>query len=356
MENPEILEKKYLQEKEKFKIDIQAWNNNQQILSNDFNRKMQEMLSLKKDFYIKQDIKSKKYDINSNSFEEDIQKRDALIINLDKLKYIYESKLQQMKNMKNNLQKEKLIFESQANELKNKIKKERSDIDKIQIEIDKENDEIKYKNTELTKKEKIIKEKDEELINLQNLIEEKNNKNIKNEKDLQKAEYKKNFYYKEILDKDEEIKKMEDKVNKEIKLLEDDKEEIFKIKNDIEEINQEINLRMNCLNDMNNKNFINTFDNISNQIYMQQKKDEINSEFFGTYNKKEDNINGMNKFDKYKTNSFNSELFLLKLKNRIDINRIKINGKYDTINRKFDHEKEQEFLMKSFESLNKIKK
>ena len=91
---------------------------------------------------------------------------------------------------------------------------------------------------------------------------------------------------------------------------------------------------------------------------MTEKKEEINSEFLNKNNKIDLNENNKEKeqFDKFKKSSFNSELYLLQLKNRIDTNRIKINGKYDASNKKFDHEKEQQYLMKSFESLNKLKK
>ena len=356
MENSDILKKKYLQEKELFKIDVQAWHKYQQERSDELNRKMQEILSIKNELNLEKDISSSKREIDSDSSREEIQKRDELIIEIDKLKYKYDSKFQQMKQLKNNLQKEKLIFESHLNDLRDKIKKDRNDKDKIQKEMDKKSNEIFNKNNELNKKEKILKEQNDYVTHMQDIIKEKNNKNIKDEKFLEIAEHKKNISYQEILGKEEELKSIEDKIKNEIKSLEDDKEEIFKNKNEIEQLNREIKLRMQCLNDINNNNFIKEFNNLTNEIHMKDKKDEINSEFSRTYNIKEKNINEKDKFDKFKTNSFNSELYLIKLKNRIYINRIKIDGKYDTTNRKFDHEKEQEFLIKSYESLNKVKK
>ena len=174
---------------------------------------------------------------------------------------------------------------------------------------------------------------------------------------MENAEYKKNTFHNDLLDKKFELDNLENRLNQEIKNLEDDKLEIFNNKNEIEQLNREINLRMKCLNDLNDNNFINQFNNIKNDIYMKEKKEEIDSKFLDKNNYKEkNNINEIYKFDKFKKKSFNSELYLLQVKNRIDTNRIKLNGNYNLNNKKFDHEKEQQFLMKSYESLNKIKK
>ena len=212
---------------------------------------------------------------------------------------------------------------------------------------------------ELDKKEKILYEQNDNCKNLENLIKEKNNKNLKDEKDLELAEYKKNIFYNELLDKNEEIENEKNKLNQQINDLENEKIEIFNNKNDIEQINREINLRMRCINDLNENNVVNEFNNITNKITMKEKKEEIDSEYLNKVNNKEMNINGGDKYDnfnKFKTNSFNIELYLLKLKNRMDANKIKLGNKYDITNKKFNIEKEKEFLMKSYENLNKIKK
>ena len=47
MENLEILQEKFNQEKEKFKLDMQAWNKFQEELSNELNEKMREIFALK---------------------------------------------------------------------------------------------------------------------------------------------------------------------------------------------------------------------------------------------------------------------------------------------------------------------
>ena len=349
MENLEQ-EKEFIQEKNKFKIDIEAWNRVEANLSDELNQKIKEVISLRNNFNINENLSSK-LDMNSELLKEEIEKRNDLKLEMDKLKYKYDSKLQQMKNLKNNLQNEKMNFESKTNDLRLKIKNERNNIEKIQIEIDKKNNEIKNKNMELNKKEKILRDESDKYNHIQNLIKEKNNKNLKNEKDLEIAEYRKNIFYNEIIDKNNEIEEIKDILNKEIKDLENDKLEILNNKNDIEQINREINLRMKCVNDLNDNNFINKFHDIINEMYIKEKKEEIN-------NKKDlnDNVKEKEKFDKFKRSSFNSELYLLQLKNRIDTNRIKLNGKYDTTNKKFDKEKEQEYLIKSFESLNKFKK
>ena len=357
MENSDILEKKFTKETNEFKIDIEGWNRIQADLSNELNEKMKEIISLKNNINISDNLSSQLDNNETDSLNKEFQKRNELQIELDKLKYTYESKLQQIKTMKYKLYKEKLMFETQANDLRLKINKERNDVEKMQMDIEKKHDEMINKNMELNKKERILKEENDKCVDFQNLIKEKNNKNLKDEKDLENSEYKKNIFHNELLDKKFELENLENRLNQEIKNLEDDKLEIFNNKNDIEQLNREINLRMRRLNDLNDNNFINEFNNIKNDIYMKEKKEEIDSKFLDKNNYKDkNNIKKINQFNKFKKKSFNSELYLLQVKNRIDANRIKLNGNYDLNNKKFDFEKEQQFLMKSYENLNKIKK
>ena len=199
---------------------------------------------------------------------------------------------------------------------------------------------------------------------MKNIIKEKNNKNIKTEKDLEFAEYKKNIFHNELLEKNSEIENQKDFLEQKIKSLEDDKEEIFNYKNDIEELNRDINLRMKYINDLNNNNVSNEFNFIMSKISMQEKLGQIDSVFLNKNNKtdmRDININEKEKekndsFNSFKKRSFNSELYLLQVRNKIDINKIKLSNKYNIINEKFNQEKEQEYLLKSYESLNKIKK
>ena len=178
MENLEILQEKFNKEKEKFKLDMQAWNKFQEELSNELNEKMREIFALKNILNI-EDNASDDNDSKVESLKDNKQQCDKLNIEIDKLKYNYETKLQQMKNLKNNLQKEKLEFDSYSNDLRSKINKERNDIEKIQREIDRKNDEIRKKNMELDKKEKNLYEQNDNCKNLENLIKEKNNKKFK---------------------------------------------------------------------------------------------------------------------------------------------------------------------------------
>ena len=119
---------------------------------------------------------------------------------------------------------------------------------------------------------------------------------------------------------------------------------------------------MKCINDLIDNNAINDFNITMNKILMQEKIEQVDSVLLNKNNKKDVkdiNINGkeqIDTFNKFKKKSFNSELYLLKVKNKIDINKIKLSNKYNTINEKFNQEKEQEYLLKSYESLNKIKK
>ena len=362
MENLDIQKLKLKEEKEKFNSEVEHWNQMQKDYSNEIKQKIQEILSLqnKKDniqressFGISQNLKS---------VEDEIKESNDLKLEIDKLKYKYDSKFQQLKNLKNNLLKEKLNFEQKSNDIRSKIKKERNDIEKIQKEINKKNDEIVRKNLDLDKKEKLLLEQNEKCNRMKYLIKEKYNKNLKDEKDLEFAEYKKNIFHNELLDRNNEIENQKDFLDQKIKSLEEDKEEIFNIKNDIEELNREINLRMKCINDLNDNNAINDFNITMNKILMQEKIEQVDSVLLNKNNKKDVkdiNINGkeqIDTFNKFKKKSFNSELYLLKVKNKIDINKIKLSDKYNTINEKFNHEKEQEYLLKSYESLNKIKK
>ena len=95
---------------------------------------------------------------------------------------------------------------------------------------------------------------------------------------MELAEYKKNIFYNELLDKNEEIENEKNKLNQQINDLENEKIEIFNNKNDIEQINREINLRMKCINDLNENNVVNEFNNITNKITMKEKKEETEEE------------------------------------------------------------------------------
>ena len=361
MENLDIQKLKLKEEREKFNQEVQQWNQMQKNYSSRLNQKIQEILLLQNN---KDNIQQKSsFGISQNlkSVEDEIKESNELKLEIDKLKYKYDSKFHQLKNLKNNLLKEKLNFEQKSNDIRSKIKKERNDLEKLQSEINKKNDEIMKKNLDLDKKEKVLKEQNEKCNRMKNIIKEKNNKNIKDEKDLEFAEYKKNIFHNELLDKNSEIENIKDFLDQKIQSLEEDKEEIFNYKNDIEELNREINLRMKCINDLNDNNAINEFNNTMNKIFMQEKIEQVDSVFLSKNNKTDMkvNINGkeqIDTFNKFKKKSFNSELYLLKVKNKIDINKIKLSNKYNTINEKFNQEKEQEYLLKSYESLNKIKK
>ena len=362
MENLDIQKLKLKEEREKFNQEVQQWNQMQKNYSSRLNQKIQEILLLQNNKDNIQQKSSFRISQNLKSVEDEIKESNELKLEIDKLKYKYDSKFHQLKNLKNNLLKEKLNFEQKSNDIRSKIKKERNDLEKMQSEINKKNDEIIKKNLDLDKKEKVLKEQNEKCNRMKNIIKEKNNKNIKDEKDLEFAEYKKNIFHNELLDKNSEIESIKDLLEKKIKSLEEDKEEIFNYQNDIEELNREINLRMKCINDLNDNNAINEFNNTMNKIFMQEKIEQVDSVFLNKNNKidmQDININGKEKidtFNKFKKNSFNSELYLLKVKNKIDINKIKLSNKYNTINEKFNQEKEQEYLLKSYESLNKIKK
>ena len=355
MDDFDFKKEKYIEERKNFKSTVEVWNNRQMEHSKNLKERWRE-LKTKLNNKIKS---SSELSNNSQSSIADLKKINEIRLDIDKMKYIYESKLQQLKVLKSNLAKEKLNFEQKINDIRSKIKKERNDIDTIRIEQDRKNDDIQKKNFELNKKEKILKEQNDEYANLQNLIKEKHNKNLKDEKDLEKAEYKANIFQNEIFDKNSDFENQKNFLKQEIKNLEDSKLELFNNKNDIEQIKKEINLRMRCINDLNENNIINEFNYITNNIIMKEKKEEIDSDFLNNINNKDIIYNRKdkyNKFNKFTTNSFNSELYLLKLKNRIDINKIKLNNKYDPSKIKFNHEKEQEYLLKSYESLNKIKK
>jgi len=362
MENLDIQKLKLKEEREKFNQEVQQWNQMQKNYSSRLNKKIQEILLLQNNKDNIQQKSSFRISQNLKSVEDEIKESNELKLEIDKLKYKYDSKFQQLKNLKNNLLKDKLNFEQKSNEIRSKIKKERNDLEKMQSEINKKNDEIIKKNLDLDKKEKVLKEQNEKCNRMKNIIKEKNNKNIKDEKDLELAEYKKNIFHNELLDKNSEIENIKDFLDKKIQSLEEDKEEIFNYQNDIEELNREINLRMKCINDLNDNNAINEFNNTMNKIFMQEKIEQVDSVFLNKNNKidmQDININGkeqIDTFNKFKKKSFNSELYLLKVKNKIDINKIKLSNKYNTINEKFNQEKEQEYLLKSYESLNKIKK
>ena len=356
MENIELQKQKIKNERIKFNTEVEEWNKYQIKYSNELRQKMNDILSNQND---KNDIIKNSLNKNFTSLKEKIEKGNEIKLEIDNLKYKYDSKLHQLKNLKNNLQKEKLIFEKKMNELRSKIKNERNDMEIMQNEINKKKDDIEKKNFDLDKKEKILLEQKDKNNRIKNFIKEKNNKNLKNEQDLDFAEYKKNMFHNELVQKNNEFENQKDLLEQKIKSLEEDKNEIFNIKNDIEELNKEINLRIRCINDLNANNVINEFNQTMNKLSMQEKKEEIDSLFQNINNNKEIMNNGREQndgFNSFKKKSFNSELYLLKIKNKIDLNKINYSHKYNIINEKFNQEKEQEYLMKSYESLNKLKK
>ena len=347
MENEDNLKAQFLKEKHQFELEKIAWNRIQIERSNEMKTKLEKLLKIQNNLNSFENFPSNKFN------NKDEEKSNNLKLEIDKLKYEYKTKLSELEKLKNNLIKEKSNFENYAYNIKNEIKNKQNIIEKENSNIIKKDNELEERIINLNRKENDLKNKKEELEKLKNFILNLNEKNLKDEKDLEKAEFKKNIFYNSLLEEENNIENEKKKINEEIDNIERDKIQIINDKKEIEEIKKDINLRMKCMDELCSKNIIQDFDS----FYINYKKDDDNKNQSlngGDLDRSKSSFNPYDKFDKYKINNYNSELYLLKIKNRIDLNKIKLYDKYE--NKKFDLAKEQKYLEKSYESLKKIKK
>ena len=356
MENQEIFQMdQLLKEKEEFEQEKIAWNKIHIQKANDLKKKLDDLLKIQSNLNTYNNIPSY-LDNSLNKKDEDTCSK--LKLEIDKLKFDYDSKLNTYEVLKKNFKREKDDFEITTKNIMNDIKAQQIIIEKRNIELMKKESEIEQRNNDFIKKENELNDKYEDYKKIKDFVREQNIKNLKDEKDLENAEYKKNVIYNKLLDEDNQIQDEKNIIDEEINKITNTKNDIINEKQEIEEIKKEINLRTKCLDDLCSKKISQQFKNIDilsnniNKIFDKNKDDYINGA-----NIYDSNFNQNNKFDKFKNkNNFNSELYLLKIKNRIDINKIMIDDKYGISSKKFDPIKEQEYLIKSYESLNKIKK
>ena len=346
MENSENLKIQLLKEREEFEREKIAWNNIQMERANDLRKKIDDLLKIQNDLNNYEDIPSYKY---KNG--EEINK---LKIEIENIKNTYNSKLSEFEQTKNSLLKEKSNFEFEINKKRSELKQKQNMLDREKKNIFIKENEYNKKFLDLEIKEKDLNNNLKDIEKIERIILEKMNKNLKDKKDLENAEYKKNKFYNELLKEEIQMQEKQNGLNQLIDELEKDKMEIINDKKEIEELEKEKKIRMGCIDSLlSNQNIFKQFDIIEN-IFIKNKNNEIKKGDIELENGAKD-INGDDNYIKNKNNDYNTEMHLLKIKNRIDLNKIKLDNKYNMMN-KFDPIKEQRYLQKSYESLKRIKK
>ena len=337
------LKNQLLKEREQFEFEKIAWNRFQVQKSKELHKKLEDLMKIQNDL---QDNNLPSYILN-NKDEEECSKLKQEINNL---KDEYNTKLSQYEQLKKNLNKEKEDFELYSNNIRNEIKAKNTILEKENNELIKKEYELEQRSMDINKKQNDLENKNEDFNKIRDFVIEQNIKNLKDEKDLENAEYKKNIFYNKLLEEENIIEDEKKRINEEINNIEDVKNMIMNERKEIEQLKQEINLRKKCIDDLCNKNINKDF-NIQNYYLLKIYDENLNGG-----NIYDINFNRNDKWEKYKTDNFSSELYLLKIRNRIDINKIKMEEKNGAISKKFDLAKEQEYLIKSNESLKKIKK
>ena len=349
MENEQNLKAQLIKEKEQFELEKIAWNRIQVERANSLQKKLEDLLKIQNSTNIFDNSSS--YKLN-NKEEEECNK---LKIELNNLKYEYNTKLSEFEQLKNNLKKEKSNFEINTNNLKNEIRIKQNIIEKENLYLIKKENEFDKRKDDLRKKEIDLNNKLEDFERLKKILIEKHNKNLIDEKDLEKAEFRKNIFHNELLEKENIIEEQKNELNKQINNIEKDKMDIIYDKKEIEEIKQEINLRMKCMDNLCEKNILQDFENI-NSLFTINKNDNKIKNGGENFQENGNNLNQFEQFDKYKDGNYNTDLYLMKIKNRIDLNKIRLDDRYGFTTKKFDPFKEQKFLEESYESLKKLKK
>ena len=354
MENTEILKVQLQKEREDFEAEKIAWNRLQTEKFKELNKKIEDLVSIQNGLNLNS-IPSY-MNINSSNYQNE-EECSKLKSEIDNLKFVFNSKESEFEVLKNNFKKEKNDFEIFSNSIRNQIKLKQNAMEKESNELLKKESDIEKRKLEINKKENELELKMEDFNKIKNFVREQHYKNLRDEKDLEKAEYRKNLFYSQMLDEENRLEEEKNRVNVEMNNVGIIKEEIINTNQDIDQINQEINYRMNFIDDLCGKTFIKKYQNIdtlTNIYFMNNRMDKNKFENGGNvYENKNHDKPSDNKLNK---DNFNSEFYLLKLKNRLDANKIKLDQQFGLNSKKFDPIKEKEYLNKCYETLNKFKK
>jgi hypothetical protein len=354
MENTEILKVQLQKEREIFEAEKIAWNRLQTEKFKELNKKIEDLVSIQNGLNLNS-IPSY-MNINSSNYQNE-EECSKLKSEIDNLKFVFNSKESEFEVLKNNFKKEKNDFEIFSNSIRNQIKLKQNAMEKESNELLKKESDIEKRKLEINKKENELELKMEDFNKIKNFVREQHYKNLRDEKDLEKAEYRKNLFYSQMLDEENRLEEEKNRVNEEMNNVGIIKEEIINTNQDIDQINQEINYRMNFIDDLCGKTFIKKYQNIdtlTNIYFMNNRMDKNKFENGGNvYENKNHDKPSDNKLNK---DNFNSELYLLKVKNRLDVNKIKLDQQFGLTSKKFDPIKEKEYLDKCYETLKKIKK
>ena len=354
MENTEILKVQLQKEREIFEAEKIAWNRLQTEKSKELNKKIEELMRIQNGLSLN-NIPSY-MNINSSNYQNE-EECSKLKSEIENLKFVFNSKESEFEVLKNNFIKEKNDFEIFSNNIRNQIKLKQNAMLKENNELLKKESDIEKRKLEINKKENELILKKEDFNKIKNFVREQHYKNLRDEKDLEKAEYRKNLFYSQMLDEESRIEEEKNRVNEEMNNIGIIKEEIINMNKDIDQINQEIKYRSNFIDDLCGQNIIKKYENLdilTNIYSMNNKMDKNNFQNGGNVYKNKNN----DKLSEHKLNkdNFNSELYLLKVKNRLDVNKIKLDQQFGLTSKKFDPIKEKEYLNKCYETLNKIKK
>ena len=349
MENFRKEKEQYLKDKEEFELKKIAWARIHTEKAEYIKKQLEDLI--KYQTTLNSATKNSNSEI-SNTIDTQKQKNiSQLKQEIENLKYEYNSKLSEFGNQRKILRREKDDFEKYKINTRNSIQQQKTEFDKICYNLIEKKSEINQKNLYFNENYLNIKYKDYDKV--KKMIIDQNNKNKNDEIGLLKAENELQICQNELNRKENIVENEYKKILEQKELIENDKAVINEDKQIINDMQAEFdnkiryfeNLKKNSiLNEINNK-LANGGKNINYNIgkLKSEKKLENNGDYLN-YEQMNNNIE----------DSFNAEQYLLGVKNRIESNKIKMDVQHG-FNR-FDTVKEQEYLKKSNDILDKLKK
>ena len=273
---------------------------------------------------------------------------------IENIKSIYETKLEQIKNRKKALENDKEAFEKDKAVMNNSIRANKLDIEQKKLELLKKNSEINKRYNDLRNKEVYLNDKWNDYQKIKSLVETKEKQNFEYEKNLNLAASRMMKYLEEIKNKENliEQKKIDYlKKKSEVKQLQ---KQLEKDTMDIEQLKAEINLRYQNLNNFSYKN-----PNVYYEKPLNSRTENLN---FKNIDNNQD-INNNNNYSNYRANNlgfntynygnnnifekFNANKYLQSVKERIENGQRQFYPNDNNNNSKLNIGEERSYILKN---------
>lgn len=342
-------------ERENFEKEKNEWKNN-------FNKEaksLQEELDLMNQYKesIVMNISKDKESSLIQKLKQD-QNYNVLALELENLEESYKSKFNEIETLKKIFNEEKENFERSCSEMNKNLEEKKLDLEKKKLELIQGNSRINNKYLFLQEKENYLKDKKEDYDTIYKMVIDLEEKNKRSKINLDTMALKLEDYFNEIISKE----KINGTRKEELQL---DLNQIKLEKNAIE--NEKINLEQNQV-ELNYR-----FQNLENLVSQYNEKGFYSQNqvpYFLSYGIKSPNVKNIREieYQKFLKNNqlydhkirniekFNANQYLLCAKNRIITNKIKMEEKFGDSNNGINTAQEEEYLIKSHESINKTHK